>query len=132
MANDLACQWFGLRAEFEAQDRAAKRRGLAREVLLSVVTLGLSLTSYNPRRFCDVIVYRLDSGKIVMIFRYDEVEGATAHIESLRTRLESMAVQEFCEDIGVPTTEISGGGDQSMSATVDWVEIPDYRRRTSD
>jgi len=120
----VAGRWFGVRAEFERVSRLGTMWRTVKWSILGFVTLGLTLGDFDPKRFCDVIVFRRDTGQEVASFSYDFLREASDHVEDLRRRLEGTHVYDFCRELGVGTDSVVGAGSsESLEPTVVWQEI---------
>jgi len=120
----VAGRWFGVRAEFERVSRLGTMWRTVKWSILGFVTLGLTMGDFDPKRFCDVIVFRRDTGQEVTSFSYDVLGEASDHVEDLRRRLEGTHVYDFCRELGVGTDSVVGAGSsESLEPTVVWQEI---------
>lgn len=125
-----AGRWFGLQAEIEVQTRARRVLELLRQCGLGVLTLGFSLAEYDPRRFCDIIVYRRSDALPVLHFNYDTLAGSDLHLQRLKDLLNVTEVGAFCDEFEIPRHLASGSGDPDIESTeIEWIEIPSAMRR---
>lgn len=128
----LACQWFGVRGEYELLTRRRMAARSAREVALWFVSFGLLMGEFDPKRFGDVIVFRRDTGESVLVYSYDHLGEATDHLLSLRSRLSSMHVFDFCRVLGLTTALVVGSGcgeAEDDGADGAWKGIPTRQRQ---
>lgn len=117
----VAGRWFAVRVEFEKHDGGRKAWDVVKHVLLGIVTIGITLVDYDPRRSSNVVVLRRDNGSAVLGYRYSTVGDATLHATSLAERLKTMHVFDFCRDLGLPMESVAGEGEElSAGAQVDW------------
>lgn len=130
MHGTAAGRWFGLQAEVEAQSRSRRTVELFRQLGLGVLTLGLSLSEYNPRRFCDIVVYRRSDGLPVLHFSYDTLSASEMHLQRLRDLLNGAEVEAFCDEFEIPKHLASGDGDPGVeSIEIEWIETASAQRR---
>jgi len=106
----VAGRWFAVRVEFETHVGGRRVWDLVKHVLLGVVTLGISLVDYDPRRASNVVLLRHDNGSAVLGFRYSTLGGAALHATSLAERLERTHVFDFCRELGLPMSVVAGEG----------------------
>lgn len=109
-STSIAARWFGVRAEFEEVDGWRNFINAIKQFGLGLVTLGLSSGTFDPKRFCDVIIFRLDTGTDVAMFRYNTLEPADLHVSSLVERLAGLHVHDFCRELGIPIDATEGSG----------------------
>ena len=120
----VAGRWVGVRAEFERVSRLGMLWRTVKWSILGFVSLGLTMGDFDPKRFCDVIVVRRDTGQEVASFSYDGLGEASDHVEVLRRRLEGTHVYDLCRELGVGTDSVVGAGSsESLEPTVVWREI---------
>jgi hypothetical protein len=129
----VAGRWFGVRAEFERVSRLSMLWRTIKWLMFGFVTLGLTMGDFDPKRFCDVIVFRRDTGQAVATFSYDFLSEASPHVEDLVRRLASAHVYDFCRELGVGTESVVGPGfSELFDSTVVWQEVAAERRGTGD
>jgi hypothetical protein len=123
--DQVAGRWFGVRAELERVGIARRMwRGFL-QVVLSVVTVGISLDEWSPKRLTDVVVYRHDTGETVVRYRYRYLGPATAHVQSLLARLGKTHVFDFCRELGIDIGQVVGeGADEGAEPELTVVERP--------
>jgi hypothetical protein len=120
----IAARWFGVRAEFELLGRGRMAVRSARQLLLYVVSAGLLMGDFDPKRFCDVVVFRRDTGATVATFSYTHLGEATGHVTDLRDRLLSAHVFDLCRELGLSTDLVVGPGQGIELDPVDpWVGV---------
>lgn len=124
----LAGRWFGVRAEYVRPPVLIRIRQSISWFFGGVLTLGLTMGDYDPKRSCSVIVLRRDTGGEVARFSYESLGDATGHVASLRSRLEATHVFDFCRELGIPTAAVAGAGSEEPSS-VEWLEISELRPR---
>jgi len=96
---------------------------MAREFLGGLVT-AMTVVGDDLKIFCDVIVFRRDTGSAVATFPHDYLGEAKAHVESLQERLESTQVFDLCRDLGISIDVIEGEGEsQEGVLPVTWTPI---------
>lgn len=124
----LAVRWFGVLGEYERAGRVRMTWLSIREFLLAFVTLGIFLGEFDPKRFCDVVVFARDSDEPVATFSYDHLGEATLHLRDLSSRLTTMHVYDFCRDLGLGTALVVGPGQDAGTADQVWVPVSRARR----
>jgi len=120
----IAARWFGVRAEFELLGRGRMAVRAAREWVLYFVSAGLLMGDFDPKRFCDVLVFRRDTGATVARFSYTHLGDATDHVVDLRARLLSTHVFDFCRELSLSTDLVAGPGQGVERDPIDpWVGV---------
>ncbi|GAA1159163.1 hypothetical protein [Nocardioides aquiterrae] len=127
----LAARWFGVRGEFELVSRRRMAVLTARHWLVLLGSWGILSSDFDPPRFCDVIVFRRDTGAAVASFSHSQLGSATGHLTDLRDRLLSTHVFDFCRELGLSIDVVIGPGqDLTLDPADPWSGIwPDARRR---
>ena len=124
-----AARWFGVRGEFELVSRRRMAMLTARASLLYLASWGVLAGDFDPKRFCDVIVFRRDTGDRVASFRYTHLGAATDHLTDLRARLLSTHVFDFCRELGLSIGLVEGPGqDRELDPSDPWVGVRPARR----
>lgn len=123
-----AGRWFAVRAEYERIGRARMAWLAAKAWVVGLVTWGLTLGDFDPKRFCDVLVIRHDTGAVIASYDYEHLSAASAHVDRLRTRLDSVHVFDFCRDLGISTEEVVGPG-ASIGSQASWTAVEARLRR---
>jgi hypothetical protein len=127
----FAARWFGVRGEFQLVSRRRMAMLTAREWLLYLVSWGVFAGDFDPKRFCDVIVFRRDTGDVVASFPHTHLGAATGHLTDLRTRLLSTQVFDFCRELGLSIDVVAGPGQSPVLDPLDpWVGVEAAARRT--
>ncbi|KRB78807.1 hypothetical protein ASE01_23730 [Nocardioides sp. Root190] len=130
MDQTAAGRWFGLQAEVEVQTPSRRVLEFFRQCGRAVLTLGFSLGEYDPRRFCDIVVYRRSDSFPVLHFSYDTLSGSELHLQRLKDLLDGAEVGAFCDEFEIPKHLVTGNGDLEVESTeIEWVETPSERRR---
>lgn len=124
----LAARWFGVRGEYERAGRVRMTWLTIREFLLALVTLGVFLGEFDPKRFCDVVVFSRDSGEPVAMFSYSHLGEATLHLRDLSSRLGTMHVYDFCRELGLGPDLVVGPGRDGEPADPVWVPMSRAQR----
>lgn len=129
--SNLAKRWFKVQAEYQALNRVQMIWLVLRELVITFLTLGIFLGSFDPKRFCDVVVLRRDTNDPVILFRYKHLEEANAHLMSLQYRLSHLQVYDFCRELGIPIDSVQGTGfDDDPDPEAAWIGISHSHRRT--
>ena len=96
----------------------------AREWVLHLLTAGVFAGDFDPKRFCDVRVFRCDNGATVATFSYMHLGSATIHVVDLRARLLSTHVFDFCRELGLSIDVVAGPGQGVELDPIDpWVGV---------
>ena len=126
----VAGRWFEVRAEYQRFGPLSTSLSVVRELLLALATFGLFLGEWDPKRFCDVLVVRRDNGETVAKFSYRRLGGASLQVESFGERLETQPIFDFCRELGIPMSDVEGGGrEPDQTRRVTWVAISRRQRR---
>ncbi|TWH01913.1 hypothetical protein L615_014100000010 [Nocardioides sp. J9] len=128
----VAARWIGVRVVYRETTFWWTVGAYVKNVLMLFATVGLSLLWYEPKRFCDVILYRLDTGATLCRYEHTNSEDAIDHVSSLKDRLLGSQVFDFCRELGIPMVEIAGEGMEPPSSIddieVEWFQVPESRR----
>lgn len=125
-----ADRWFEVRAEYERLSSGGMALRTVREFILALLTLGVFLQEFDPKRFCDVLVVRRDTGESVAVFSYDHLGEASRHAESLNARLLKMHVFDFCRELSIPMNAVVGPGSDIVRDPQNmWIPIRAKDRR---
>ncbi|KRB74010.1 hypothetical protein ASE01_18620 [Nocardioides sp. Root190] len=123
-ASSAGC-WFDVRALYQETNWTWTVWTGIKTTFLMFATLGLSLLWYEEKRFCDVVLFRRDNRTAVLRFDYDKVEDATIHLSSLRERLATEHVYDFCRELGIGTEHVVGPGlPMEEDTAVEWIPTP--------
>jgi hypothetical protein len=124
-------RWFSVRIEYERFGILKAMSRTIRELFIALFTLGLLLGEWDPKRFCDVLVVRNDTGEVVASFSYDHLGEADTHVRVLREELETKQVFDFCRTLGVGIDAVVGvGTDRTAHTGVEWTQIWRKQRHT--
>ena len=91
-----------------AQVPRVRQIGRAIRAIALVFALGGGDTPPVVKVPCRVVVKRRDNGREVVGFDYYNNVDALAHAASLRERLTMVALAEFCLDLGIDNSLVSG------------------------
>lgn len=127
--NSAAIRWFGVRAEYE---RAGPVKLVFRTiwaVAKGLPTLWILTDDLEPKRFCDVVVFRRDNGSPVAKFSHAYLGDGARHVEDLLTRLATDHVFDFCRELGIGIEAVVGAGDdRDFDASAVWVSLSKHDR----
>ena len=121
----VAGRWFGVRAEYERFGPVRTVWVVVRELLLALVTLGIFMGEWDPKRLCNVVVFERGTGVTVALLKFDHLREATYYVSNLRGRLGTEPVFDFCRELGIPMSDVVGPGQTpDLFANLRWVEVP--------
>jgi hypothetical protein len=124
-----AGRWFDVGGVHEEPGRLRAAWTGIRTAVLVVVSVAMNPDWYEPRRPCAVVIHRRDDGSVVLRFEHDSVEEATLHLSSLRERLGTEDVLDFCRDLGIPASHVVGpGAELDPGADVEWTTVSRSKR----
>ena len=105
-AESLAARWIDVSLTTEAVP-AIRLIGRAVRAILVDSLLGGANHETTPRVRCRVELTRRDDGSDLVGFDYNNGREATAHVASLRARLSTAVLWDFCREVGVPFERIA-------------------------
>ncbi len=127
-----ASRWFGIRAEYEYVSPWRKFAVALRQFFVGLASLGLTLIEYNPKRWCNVIVYDRLDGRPVQVFAHSHLGPADSHAVNLLERARTMDVVDFCRELRIAPEKVLGDGlEPPQQHLIDWVEVKPDGSRTS-
>jgi len=130
-SEQAAGRWFVVRAEYEHLGPVRMLLRVVREFGLALLTAGVFLGEFDPKRFCDVLVLRRDNGDSVTVFSYKNLGAAAYHVENLWVRLSDTHVFDFCRELSIPTDVVVGPGQNELPSRDDlWKPVRGKDRRT--
>lgn len=96
-----------------------------KSVALGGATWGLFGGDVDPKRRCDVTVFRRDTGQSVAAFSHDFLSEAEIHVNDLVRRFAEAHVFDFCRQLGISTDVVAGEGSATpLNPTTIWCEVP--------
>lgn len=96
-----------------------------KSVAVGGATWGLFGSDVDPKRRCDVTVFRRDTGQGVAVFAYDVLSEADNHVNDLVRRFAETHVFDFCRQLGISTDVVSGEGSaRPLNPEAIWREVP--------
>jgi hypothetical protein len=122
---NLAGRWFGLRAEYEPLGKIRAGFRIARQLAFDALTFGIGSGDLDPKRSCEVLVYRLDDKSVIARYSYSHLGDATNHVRDLHERLNTEQVYDFCRDLNISPGMVAGPGiDFCLDPEDIWIECP--------
>lgn len=101
-----------------------------KSLALGGATWGLFGGDVDPKRRCDVTVFRRDTGQGVATFSYDFLSEAENHVNDLVRRFAETHVFDLCRQLGIPTDVVAGEGSATpLNPKTIWREVPAQRLR---